>query len=308
VEGRYVATLQRQAGWRRARDRIAVAFHPSFVRYLDRLGACRVVYYADDSFAKMPGWTEDSRTSEHALLDRADLIVAITEGVARSLPDAGRGRTRILPNGADAEAFIRGADDPCPTDLATIPRPRIGHVGSINPKIDLRLIDTLAERRTDWHWVLIGHVMSAVIETDAASRDAWHRLKLRPNVHVLGPRPYRALPAYETNMDVNAMLYRTDPGGWWEDVSPLKLHEYLAVGRPIVATDIAALEPARSLLSVARTPEDWIAAVERALGERDEALVSARRDMARANDWSKVAERFESWLMPLLATSPSSPG
>jgi glycosyltransferase involved in cell wall biosynthesis len=308
VEARYLATLQRQAGWHLARNRIALIFHPKFARYVGRLGAGRVVYYADDSFSKMPNWTDELHVSERLLVERADLIVAISQGVARSLPANGPARARILPNGAEAELFARGAGNPCPADLAPIPRPRIGHVGSINPKLDLRLIDSLAERRPDWHWVFIGHIVDAAIEADPAGRGAWRSLGRRPNVHLFGTRPYRTLPAYEANMDVNTMLYRTDPGGWWQDVSPLKLYEYLAVGRPIVATDIEALAPARNLVAVARGAEAWISALERALGERDPTLGAARQHAARANDWATVAERFESWLTPLLLTSPSSAG
>jgi glycosyltransferase involved in cell wall biosynthesis len=307
VAAHYLALLQRQAGWRQAKARVAIAFHPSFVAYLERLGGCYVVYYADDNFSKMPQWTAEDAKLERRLVDCADLIVAITPGVARNLPGNGRHTARILPNGAEVELFVRGASDPCPADLAAIPRPRIGHVGSVNPKLDLRLIDVLAERRPRWQWVFIGQVVEAAIDADPASRDAWGRLKRRPNVHMLGLRPYGLLPAYEANMDVNALLNRTDPGGWWRDISPLKLHEYLAVGRPVVSTDIEALHDVQDSIAIARSPAEWISAIEYALCETDPTLVATRRNLARTHDWSIIAQRLDSWLMQLLATSPSSP-
>jgi len=299
VQSRFTAALERQAGWRSARQRIAYLFRPEFAPNIDRLGNCRIVYHADDSFSKMPDWTPDLRALEEKLVARADLIVTTSEGVRRNLPGKGPAEARVLSNGADVELFIEGSAGPCPTDLAAIPRPRIGYVGSLNPKVDFGLVHAIAVERPDWHWVLVGLVNEAVILADPMSRGAWRALRRLPNVHVLGPRPYRELPRYQGHMDVNTLCYRSDPGGWWEDVSPLKLYEYLAVGRPVVGSALEALVALRHVVTIADGPGEWSSAIEAALQGRSAHAREIGRQIARQNSWSEIVGRLDGWLLDL---------
>ncbi|MGE3932173.1 MAG: glycosyltransferase [Rhodospirillaceae bacterium] len=303
VQDRFAARLIRDARWRDARHRVAYLFRPEFADYLDALGDCRVVYHADDSFSKTFGWSREAQHAEARLVARADLIVATTAGVRRNLPGDGPARARLLPNGADSALFAGGADAPCPPDLAAIARPRLGYFGWLNAKIDFALIADVAARRPDWHWVLVGPSADAAIAADAPSRAGWARLSAQPNVHAIGPRPYRQMPAYQAHMDVNTLCYRTDPGGWWEDLSPLKLYEYFAVGRPVIACALEALEPLQSVLSVAAGTDGWIAAIEDALAHDTTEAAALRRSLAAANGWSAVAARLEPWLSEAIASA-----
>jgi hypothetical protein len=91
------------------------------------------------------------------------------------------------------------------------------------------------------------------------------------------------------------MCYRTDPGGWWVAIYPLKLHEYLAVGRPVVSADLEAVRPFMSVLSIAVTVDEWISAIEQALDE-EPSMVEARRTVARANTWDDRVDQLMGWL------------
>jgi glycosyltransferase involved in cell wall biosynthesis len=100
-------------------------------------------------------------------------------------------------------------------------------------------------------------------------------------------------------MDVNTLCYRSDPGGWWEDVSPLKLYEYLAVGRPVVAAPLEVLEPLRDIVTLAKGAAEWSRAIEAALHDPSERTLALGRAIACENDWSAVGERLDSWLKGL---------
>jgi len=305
VQSRFIATLERQSGWRSAARRIAYLFRPEFVPELARLGDCRVVYHADDSFSKMPNWSPAQRALEEQLVARADLIVATSEGVRRNLPGRGAAEARILANGADVQLFGDGPAQPCPADIAVIPRPRIGYVGSLNPKVDFRLVQAIAAQRPDWHWVLVGRVNAQAIAADPASREAWRTLRRAPNVHILDSKPYCELPRYEGHMDVNTLCYRTDLGGWWTDVSPLKLYEYLAVGRPVVGCALEALAPLRHVVTIANDTGEWISAIEGALQGRAARAVEAGRQIARQHSWSHVVDPLDGWLLDLATPAAS---
>ncbi len=55
------------------------------------------------------------------------------------------------------------------------PSPRIGFMGTVNPKIDLSIVLTLSEQRPDWHWVFVGDVVVAVAEVGDGPARAWIR-------------------------------------------------------------------------------------------------------------------------------------
>ena len=119
------------------------------------------------------------------------------------------------------------ADAPEPADLARDPHPRIGYVGRSSRRWIGSTLTGIARRRPDWSIVLVGPVGHMGMR--AAHKAA---LLALPNVHYLGNRAVREMPAYMRHMDVCLLCYAlTD---YTRYIFPLKLHEYLAAGRPVV--------------------------------------------------------------------------
>src|SRR6185503_8482855 len=104
--------------------------------------------------------------------------------------------------------------------------------------------------------------------------DVLAELNARANVHLLGNKPVSTLSHYAQHMDVNIMPYVQD--GYTKFIYPLKLHEYLASGRPAVATPIRSLHEFAGVVALADTAAEWDAALTRALGPeaRDPRAVS----------------------------------
>jgi len=77
-------------------------------------------------------------------------------------------------------------------------------------------------------------------------------------------------------------------------ISPMKLQEYLATGRPVVGTPIPYLKDFSEVIALAKTAEQWSAAIENALSP--EALspqrVEQRRRVAGQYDWGRVVFRI----------------
>jgi len=304
VRWQFCRSLSRHANWNRARHRIAYLFHPGFEPYLKELGRCTFVYHADDSFSKIPDWTEEYAVAECALVERSDLLIATSAGVRRNLPASGPHKANVLQNGAETEHFLKAPWNHVPADLRLIPSPRIGYCGAINPKVDLRLIDEVARLKPDWHWVLVGKSVDQQFINDPVSRDAYAKVyatvQNRPNIHFIGPRPYAEMPAYQAGMDVNVLCYRNDPGGWWTDVSPLKLYEYLSVGRPVVSVPLEVLEPVRNVVRIAAGAKEWIDALDQAIYEGGVGDFAQRREIALAHDWREIVATLDAWLVSTL--------
>jgi hypothetical protein len=93
-------------------------------------------------------------------------------------------------------------------------------------------------------------------------------------------------------MDVNTISYRADRG-WWNAAAPLKLHEYLATGRPVVSVDLPDIRAFADVVRFVRDRTGWIDALEAALNERSAQAMERRRRVARANSWDDRVDLLE---------------
>src|SRR5262249_51154926 len=145
------------------------------------------------------------------------------------------GRTDYCPNATDVTHFATARDGGAvPEELAAIARPRLGYVGVLSDfKIDFELIERAAALSPAWQFVFIGD------EREGQGSAAIARLRARPNVHFLGWRPYALLPKYLRGIDVALLPQRLND--YTRAMFPMKYFEYLAAGKPVVATPLPAL-------------------------------------------------------------------
>jgi glycosyltransferase involved in cell wall biosynthesis len=155
----------------------------------------------------------------------------------------------VVPNGA--EVFDKKSSWPLPADLADIPRPIIGYVGNLRDRVDLDAIREIAQRRPDWSVVLIG--------SSGGSLDVL-ALNLLPNVHLLGVRPYQDALGYIKNFDVAIMPHIKNSIS--DNMNPLKLYVYFALGVPVVTTNVSNIGDIRPYVSVADSNKAFIRAVD----------------------------------------------
>lgn len=271
---------------------LCMLFHPQFEPYLEHLQAGAVAYHAYDLFEATPGWTDAHEASERRLLARADVVTTVSAQIADRLRAKGAKAVHVIPNGVDCALFdaARTLGVAPPDDLACIPMPRLGYVGSLHPQVDYGLIADIAERRPDWHVVLIGD-SPAHIEPRAAA--ALARCRELANVHLLGGRARLEVPAYLLHMSVNLMPYRLANDTWVMAGHPLKLYEYLASGRPVVAAALPTLDDERHLLRIASGVDAWIDAIDQALVSDDPHQADQRLAAARINGWDQRADSLE---------------
>jgi glycosyltransferase involved in cell wall biosynthesis len=245
-----------------------------------------VVYYCIDDYAALPDVDAPAVAELDAhLTRRADLVfVASTrmlEAKRRFKPS-----TVLAPHGVDA-ALFRTTLDP---QLSIAPaarnlrRPVVGFYGLIEEWIDLDLIADLAERRPGWTFLLIGR-----LAVDAG------RLKHLPNVVFAGPQPYRSLPNWAKAFDVAIIPYRLTRQV--VNSAPLKLREYLATGKPVVAVPAPEIECFAGLVRIARGPDQFIRHIEDALVNDTDADRGRRIDATSTMTWearvSKVVDIVE---------------
>jgi glycosyltransferase involved in cell wall biosynthesis len=124
-----------------------------------------------------------------------------------------------------------------------------------------------------------------------------------PNVHLLGPKPVSALPAYVQHLDVCLLCYGMDD--YTKYIYPMKLHEYLATGRPVVGMPIRSLQRFDDVIALARTPAEWSAAIAAALEPeaRSPGRIAARRAVAQEHDWEHIVREISCTMADRLGPS-----
>ncbi|MFN6965058.1 MAG: glycosyltransferase family 1 protein [Pyrinomonadaceae bacterium] len=243
-----------------------------------------VVYDCMDELSAFRGAPPELLDREKQLFEKADLV--FTGG--RSLYEAKRERhdaVYCFPSSIDAAHFAQALSiDREPDDQRSIPHPRIGFAGVIDERADIELLAAIADARPDWHYVMIG----PVVKIDPAD------LPRRDNIHYLGGKDYKELPAYIGGWDVAMMPFAMNESTRF--ISPTKTPEYLAAGRPVVSTpvrDVVRPYGEERLVEIASTPDEFVAAIERSLSlDLDEHRARAAEFLS-TNSWDKTQREME---------------
>ncbi len=280
-----LATTRRLRGAQRLlprrdiRKTVLYLWRPHYDTALDLLPHDLSCYHIDDEYT-FSTVEQPLDAREARLIARVDQVyihsAALLEKKGHLNP-----HTWFVPNGVDYERYV--VPYPEPRDLAGIPHPRIGYVGIVKRQLDFDLLLALATEQQDWSFVFVGP--SADLRDDAVLAERLFRL---PNVHRLGAKTVAQLPAYGQHLDVGMLCYRVDD--YTKYIYPLKLHEYLAAGPPVVGTPIRALCDFGHVVGLARTTEEWSEAIARALSPaaRSPEQIEARRRVAHRHDWKRL--------------------
>jgi teichuronic acid biosynthesis glycosyltransferase TuaH len=283
---RELAARQARRAVRRAVDRLGGRVHSVVVASLnDMLGAvpgAQRVFYGTDDFvagAKLmgtdPRWFE---RMERRQLELADVVIAISPEL-REKWSAHHDDIAVVPNGCDAEHFATADRAPLPADVE-LEGPIAGFVGHMSERIDLDMLEAVAD--TGVSLLLVGPRQPTF---EIAKMDA---LFARPNVQWVGPKAFDELPSYLRVVDVGLTPYRQS--AFNRASVPLKTLEYLAAGRPVVASDLPAhrrLDTAH--VTLARTPAEFAERTRERLLAPDRSGAAARRALGARHSWAARA-------------------
>ena len=238
---------------------------------------CAVVYDCMDEWSTFPNMGEFNVSEERQLVRETDVLVVSGRTLLEKFRAAGL-QPVLARNGVDFEFYNQ--PHPSASDLR-VSKPVIGYFGAIADWMDLELVRSAALARPQYSFVMVGQVF----------RNDISRIDL-PNVHLLGSKPYAEIPSYLEHFDVcvipfvlNEVTKATDP---------VKLYEYLARGKPVVATAMAELAECGDLIYIARDAHDYAAQLDRAVAENAPALRERRIAYAAANTWERRCQTLDS--------------
>jgi teichuronic acid biosynthesis glycosyltransferase TuaH len=256
-----------------------ITVNPLLAAYAPLEWAGPVTYYAEDDLIAHHGQAEHQAVYADAyeqLRRRGTRVCAVSDSIIRSI--APTGPSRVVPNGVDPHEWASPA--PPPAWFTELPRPRLLYVGTLDRRLEPAMLRATAERHPGGSIVLVGPT------ADPEHIDA---LRAIPNVHVRPRVDRRDVVALTSSAD--ACLIPHARTQLTEGMSPLKLYEALAAGRPVAAADLPPMRGVheRVVLAADGSGPAFAEAVARALalGPAPEA---ERAAFVEANTWSSRRE------------------
>jgi glycosyltransferase involved in cell wall biosynthesis len=254
---------------------------PTAVEMIGNLDESLVVYHVSDKY--------DANTMDHATdpelirrlhdlaLEKADLIFYSSRKLL-SEASAGLDRSYLLEQAVDFDHWARVLQLEIAPEIASIPRPRIGYFGAIEPwLVDQELIKLAARERPEWQWVFIGN-KSRGLDIESLA-----------NTHFLPAVSYQDLPSYAAGFDVCVLPWETEQA-FTSYGSAIKVREYLATGKPVVISPLPEYESMSNVLRIARSRDDFLRLVDEALHEKDPTSVVKRQRAVETGTWDARAE------------------
>jgi glycosyltransferase involved in cell wall biosynthesis len=286
INGWLLPLLVRRAARRLGmRKPILWSYVPQAEVLIEALQPELVVYHCVDDIAAQQGIDGPSfRAAEARFAARAELVLASAPALRDRLGELAE-NVLYVPNVADTELFASAlGDGPLDAGMAHLPSPRIVFTGAlVTTKLDMGLLLVLARSHRDWSFALVGPTGPGDPRADMSG------LAAEPNIRLLGPRPYEALPDVLRGADVGLIPYAINE--LTKSIFPMKVYEYMAAGLPVVSTSLPALRGVDGVLTAADAPGIG-ALLEEALARDTPERRVARSREAQVHSWERRLEEI----------------
>ena len=263
-----------------------VTSQPLLAGFAELEWAGPVTLFASDDLAAHPDyepWHEGIRAAYERVAARGRRVAAVSNAIVERIGP--RGPAAVVPNGVDPEIWLR--PDPPPAWVTGLPGPRLLYVGTLDSRLDVAAVRAVARAWPAGTVALVGPLT-----------EPQHLAPLlaEPNVVHHGAVERRQVAALACAADACLVPHNRTP--LTEAMSPLKLYEYLASGRPVVATDLEPVRRVEGPVTRVAPGGDFVAGVGAALAAGP-VSEQQRQEAIAANSWaSRSAEVMALSLAP----------
>lgn len=256
--------------------------NPLMTKHIGHLGEKLSVFDAIDDWALHPQnkWIVGSIKRECEIATKkAGVIFTVSDHLAEKF---GRNRENVywIPNGVNLELFHPG-DYQIPPEIAVLPRPIIGYVGVLQERVDTSILEAIAEKIPQSSLVLMGPVVSP---------NHFKSVETYSNIHFFGERPYEQIPAYLNFCDVCILPHINND--FTRSMNPLKLYEYLAMGKPVVTTELPGLKEFDGLIRKASNGVAFVQLINELTAKSENGFSERCKEFVEHRSWDKKVERM----------------
>ena len=264
-------------------DVVVWSFFPFVAPYLNNLGQKLTVFEAVDNWMNHSSYQKyQQRLTEsyNIFKNQADLIFTVSQKLVHFFDD--QPNVYWIPNGVDYKHYNQKFAL-VNRDIADIPKPIIGYIGVIQDRVDLKLIEHLARANPKKSIVLVGPVWS---EQDELKK-AVNNLK---NIYFLGYKSYNEAPMYIQQFDIGIIPHQQ--AEFSASTNPMKMYEYLACGKPVVATQNSGTENIEDMIAVANNSEDFNDKLNDLLKSDNDDKKQERQEFVKKHSWISAADKM----------------
>jgi glycosyltransferase involved in cell wall biosynthesis len=232
------------------------------------------IYYTRDNLIAVDFWKKQGIRIEAEYMRKADLVCGNSTYLT-SLAKKFNKNSFYVGQGCDLTIFDENLINEIPDDIKNIKKPIIGYIGALVAlRLDIEIIEYLAKQKPEWSIVLVGP------EDEAFKKSILHEYK---NVHFLGGKNPNELPSYLYAFDVaiNPQIVNEVTIGNY----PRKIDEYLAMGKPTVATKTEAMSVFADYTYLAENKEEYLQMIEIALKDNSSEKKQKMIEFARSHSW-----------------------
>lgn len=212
-------------------------------------------------------------------------VIATADKLYKDVAKHRRKNFKLVTNGVVYEHF-RDIENMIPKEMEGVVsknKPIIGYYGALASWFDYELLKGVAREREDWSFVLIGWDYDGSFKKSGLDG-------LR-NVFVVPPVDYHRLPLYAQWFDVCMIPFQINDVT--KSTSPVKLFEYMALGKPIVTTPMPECKKYKSVIIANNDTRDFMKKVEEGLRKREDGkYLELLKEEALENTWEKKAEEI----------------
>jgi len=253
---------------------------PTAIDLALEVDAAGLIYQRTDRYEEFPGADPELIKDCDERLKQAADVTLYCSNLLYDEEKSQSKRACFIDHGVDFDSFLQAGTktQSDPFDMKSIQRPRIGFVGGIDEHtFDAKLFNEVASKLPDMNFVLVGQ---------CSLPPQWCELE---NVHLLGRKPYEDVPEYMAACDVLIMPWNDND--WVKACNPVKLKEYLAVGRPVVSSPFDELSKYSDCVNVARNADEFAQAIAKAINEPGNS--TERQNRVRSHTWQAKARECQ---------------
>lgn len=234
------------------------------------------LYYIRDNLISQPYFKRHGSYLEPQIIEKSDFVFA-NSTYLQEYALKYNSKSSYVGQGCELDSFENSDMLNIPENLLSISFPIIGYIGFITSmRLDIELLRKLAISKPNWNIVLVG-------PTDQKFKES--KLSELNNIHFLGSVATETVPNYIKGFDVciNPQLVNDLTIGNY----PRKIDEYLALGKPVVATITKTMEIFSGYTYLADNEQDYLHYIEIALHENDSEICCQRKKFAKSHTWEE---------------------
>lgn len=268
--------------WSESKDVVSIVQHPYWHEVASKLPHSFLAYDCMDHHDGFGNTGVEINLVERQLLMRADAVVTTSQWLYDFALEFNN-RVALIRNAVDYNYF---ATEPDHVFHDSKNRRVLGYYGAIAEWMDLELLAQIARTFSNCLLLLVG----------ADECGAGRYLTGLSNVLLTGEVKYTELTHYLYGMDVCLLPFRVTP--LTVATNPVKLYEYLAAGKAVVATDLPELAQFDGLVATADNHERFVSQINEALSNLDAAQEQeTRQGFANQNTWDHRVTALEQLIL-----------